>query len=107
MVKNIERHILHLDLHLHAYEIQLTQQLKPADHSQLLRYVEWEWLEQQAIDSNFSNTTFFSDKAHFTLVVYANKQNCCIWCYENPQVIEKGLYMRKKSLFGALFGLKV
>ena len=25
--------ILHLDLHLYPYKVQLTQQLKPADHS--------------------------------------------------------------------------
>ena len=29
--------ILHLDLHLHSYKMQLTQQLKPADRSQRRR----------------------------------------------------------------------
>ena len=29
--------ILHLDLHLYPYKVQLTQQLKPADHSQSCR----------------------------------------------------------------------
>ena len=33
--------ILHLDQHLHPYNVHLTQQLKPADHSQRRRYVEW------------------------------------------------------------------
>ena len=33
-------HILHLDLHLHSYKVQLTQQLKPSDHSQRCRYVD-------------------------------------------------------------------
>ena len=33
--------ILHLDLHLHPYKVLLTQQLKPADHSQRRSYVEW------------------------------------------------------------------
>ena len=28
--------ILHLNLHLHSYKIQLTQQLKPADHSHVV-----------------------------------------------------------------------
>ena len=32
--------ILHLDLHLHPYKVQLTQQLKPADHSQHRKYAE-------------------------------------------------------------------
>ena len=33
--------ILHVDLHLHPYKAQLTQQLKPDDHLQRHRYVEW------------------------------------------------------------------
>ena len=58
--------ILHLDLHLHPYKAQLMQQLKPADHSQRRSYVEW-MLEQQAVNSNFSNKIFFNDEAYFTL----------------------------------------
>ena len=30
-----------VDLQLYPYKFQLTQQLKPADHSQRRRYVEW------------------------------------------------------------------
>ena len=55
--------ILHLDLQLHPYKVQLTQQLKPADHSQRRRNVEWV-LEQLAMDGDFSNKIFFSDEAH-------------------------------------------
>ena len=32
---------LHLDLHLQSYKVQLTQELKPAHHSQRHRYVDW------------------------------------------------------------------
>ena len=32
--------ILHLDLHLHPYRVQHTQQLKPVDNSQRRRHVE-------------------------------------------------------------------
>ena len=46
-------------------------------------------LEQQAVDGNFSNTIFFSYEAHFTLNRHVNKQNCCIWGSENPQIIEE------------------
>ena len=83
-------HILHLDcadLHLHTYKVQLTQQLKPADHSQRHRYVKWV-LQQKAVDSTFSNKILFSDGAHFTLGGYVNEQNCQIWGSENPQVNE-------------------
>ena len=58
--------ILHLDLHLHPYKVQFTQQLKPADQLQRRRYMEWV-LEQQAVNGNFSNKIFFNAEAHFTL----------------------------------------
>ena len=58
------------------------QLLKPADHSQCRRYVEWV-LEQQAVGGNLSNKIFFSDEAHFTLAGYVNKQNCRILGSEN------------------------
>ena len=64
--------ILHLGLHLHPYKVQLMQQLKSADHSQLRGYVV---LEQLAVDVNFSNKIIFSDEVHFTLSGYVNKQN--------------------------------
>ena len=64
---------MHLDLRLHPYKVQLTQQLKPPDHLQRRRYVEWV-LEQQAVDANFSNKVFFNDEKHFTLGGYVNPQ---------------------------------
>ena len=74
------------------------QQLKPADHSQCLRYVEWA-LEQQAVDGNFSNKIFFSDEAHFTLDGCVNKQMCRVFDSDNSQVIEKRpLHPEKVSL---------
>ena len=91
---------------LHPYKIQFTQQLKSDDQSQRRRCVEWV-LEQQTGDGNFSNKVFFSDEAHFTLDVYANKKNIRIWGFGNPQVIKRGHYIQKKSLFGALYGPKV
>ena len=63
--------IFHLDLNLRPYKIQLKQQLKPADHSERRRYVEWV-LKQQAVDGNF----FFSDEEYFTLGRYVSKGNC-------------------------------
>ena len=35
------QHIFTKDLCLHAYKIQLTQQLKPNDHEQRRKFVEW------------------------------------------------------------------
>ena len=57
--------ILKLDLFLHPYKVQFTQQLKRADRSHRRRYVEFA-LEQQTADGNISNKIFFSDETHFT-----------------------------------------
>jgi hypothetical protein len=40
------------DLHVHAYKIQLTQELKPTDHMQRWEFVSWV-LENQKVDGNF------------------------------------------------------
>lgn len=95
--------ILHLDLHLHPYKIQLTQELKPQDHTQRRMYANWV-IEQQAIDNDFSNKIFFSDEAHFSLCGYVNKQNCRIWGSQNPQVIaERPLHPEKVTVWCALW----
>ena len=80
---------LHLHLHLHPHKVQLMQQLKPANHSQFRRCVEWLLEHQTTVGGNFSNKIFFSGKACFTLGGYVNKQNRCIWRSENPQIIEE------------------
>ena len=91
--------ILHLNLHLYPYKVQLTQQLKPFDHSQRRRFVEWV-LEQQEVEGNFSNKIFFSNEAHFILGRYVSKQNCCIWSSENlPVIEEKPLHSDKVALW--------
>ena len=71
------------------------QQLKPVDHSQRRRYVEW-MLERQAVDGNVSNKIFFSYEEHFTLGAYVNKQNCRIWVSENAWVIKERLLHSEK-----------
>ena len=58
--------ILHLDLHLNPYKVQLTQELNPTDHSQRRRYMKRMLKEQ-------TKKIFFSDEAHFTMAGYVNK----------------------------------
>ena len=89
----------HLDLHLHPYKVHHTQQLKPADYSQRCRYAEWV-LEQQTVDSNFSNNIFFNDEAYFTFGGYNNKQNCRIWSFGNSQVLEERPLNPEKGTVG-------
>ena len=95
--------IYHLNLQLHPYKVQLTQQLKPVDHSIRRKYMEWV-LEQQAIVSGkFLNKIFFSNEVHFTLTGYIIKKNCRIWGSEDPQVIkERPLHPEKVSVWCSL-----
>lgn len=43
-------------------------------------------LKRLAVDENSSKNIIFSDKAHFHLSGFANKQNCRIWGNKNPRV---------------------
>lgn len=95
--------ILHQDLHLHPYKIQLTQELKPRDHGQRRIYADWV-LEQQEVDADFSKKVLFSDEAHFQLSGYVNKQNSRIWGDENPHNIhETPLHAEKVTVWCALW----
>ena len=73
---------------MHAYKIQLTQDLKPTDHVQCREFGSWV-LENQKVDGNFSKKIIFSDEGHFQLDGCVNTQNCQIWGVENPWVIHE------------------
>jgi len=84
--------ILHKDLHLRSYKIQLTQELKPRDHFQRRNFVNW-FFEQEA---GFSRSIIFSDILHFSLDGCVNKKNCRILGEESPRVtVEKSLHPQK------------
>ena len=65
---------LRKDLILHPYKIQLTQELKPNDHSFRRRFADWA-IEQLEVDANFGKKIIFIDEAHFWLNGFVNKQN--------------------------------
>jgi len=75
--------IITKDLHLHAYKIQLTQELRPTDRVQGREFVNWV-LENQKVDGNFSKKIVVRDEAHFQLDGCVNTQNCWIWGAEIP-----------------------
>ena len=90
--------ILHKDLKLHPYKIQLVQELKPQDAGQRLTFVN------QAIErfSSFDNI-LFSDEAHFHLNGYVNRQNCRYWSATNPkQKHQKPLHSPKVTVWAAM-----
>ena len=44
-------------------------------------------------ESEFDRNIIMSDEAYFHFGGYVNKQNCRIWCSENPKmIIKKSLY---------------
>jgi len=53
-----------VDLGLHPYKIQLTQELKVNDHRQRHVFADWV-LEQLKVNPNFAKQIIFSDEAHF------------------------------------------
>lgn len=79
--RSILRRILHRDLHLKAYKIQLTQELKPNDPNLRLELAD---VMLNRFD-NFFNI-MFSDEANFHVNGQVNKQNCRFWSKTNPQL---------------------
>lgn len=82
------RRILHLNLGMHPYKIQLTQELKINDHRQRRIFADWA-LEQLEVDPDFGRKIIFSDEAHFWLNGNVNKQNCRYWAENNPQEVHQ------------------
>ena len=49
----------------------------------------------------FNQKIITSDKAHFHLGGYVNKQNCRVWRSENPKmIIEMPLYPKRVTVWG-------
>lgn len=93
------RRILRNDLKFWAYKMQLTQQLKVADHQKRRQFVDWVLRKRQEDDS-FAQNIIFSDEAHFLLNGFVNKQNCRIWGSENPRVInEREMYAQRVTVW--------
>ncbi|GFV38640.1 putative DD41D transposase [Trichonephila clavipes] len=73
------------------------------DHQARHRFVEWA-KNEIAVVPNFHKRILFSDKAHFWLNGYVNKQNCRIWSETNPQVyVETPLHPEKLTVWCALW----
>ena len=93
------RRILHHDLHLFPYKVQLTQKLLPVDKPCRLEWAQ-RVLEMVETDENFWQKIIMSDEAHFTLTGTVNKQNYRFYGTENPQIInEVPLYAQKVTVW--------
>ena len=79
------RRILHEDLGMTPYKVQLVHELKPIDNRMHFRFAKLA-CDRFTEDADFGKKKIiFSDEAHFDLGGYVNKQNCRIWGTENPQ----------------------
>ena len=93
--------ILHKDLHLFPYKIQLTQQLNLQDNSCRQEYDNM--LQLVNDNSDFHEKFLMSDEAYFHLNGYVNKQNCRFWSKENPRIIhELPLHPEKVTMWSAI-----
>lgn len=77
--------ILHDDLGMKAYKVQLVQELKPEDHSHRRNFVDWIQQMNENDHDFVYEKIIMSDEAHFHLSGYVNKQNSRIWGSENPK----------------------
>ena len=94
------RRILHKDLDMMTYKVQLVQELKPIDRSMRFRFAKWACYRLTE-DADFSKKKIiFSAEAHFNLGGYVNKQNCLIWSTENPHAyIEKLTHPKRVTVW--------
>ena len=91
------RRILHKDLGIMPYKVQLVQELKPIDH--LIRFC----FDLQKIPILAKKRIIFLDETHFDHGGYVSKQNCCIWGTDHTHTL-KSRHNQNESLFGADFG---
>lgn len=90
--------ILHKDLRLHPYKIQIVQALMPQDPGTRLQFAN-EMIEKFTSYANI----FFSDEAHFHLNGDVNRQNCRYWSDTNPKLKhQKPLHSPKVTVWAAL-----
>lgn len=93
------RRIIHSDLKMFPYKIQIAQKLNPADYPRRLDYAKW-CIEMAVNQPDFWRKIIMSDEAHFSLNGGVNKQNCRFYATENPQLIEEEpLYDQKVTVW--------
>lgn len=96
------RRILHKDLHLHPYKIQIVQALNGTDYVSRQRFCA-EFLDLINQDEDIVNNLWMSDEAHFHLSGYVNKQNFRYWSDVNPrQMHQEPLHSTKVTVWCAI-----
>jgi hypothetical protein len=81
--------VLHNHLKLHAYKVQIIQQLKPDNHPKREKFAN-DILNLIDEDNDFFQRVCFSDEAMFHVSGTVSRHNIRIWGSENPRF--KGAY---------------
>jgi hypothetical protein len=77
--------VLHKRLHLFAYKVQITQELKPDDKPERLD-LAIDMLHRIYMDPGILPNILFSDEATFYQPEKVNRYNASIWGSENPHI---------------------
>ena len=85
---NRRQWIIHDDLSLFPYKVQITSWLNSRDLSIPLQFYQ-KLIEMAEEDNNFINCLFLSNEAHFDLNANVNEQNYRIWSESNPEIIHE------------------
>ena len=103
---NIERssllNILHKDLNVHPYRLQIKQELSPEDIIKRVDMCQW-FQEQFDVDESFIHNVWFSDEAHFLLSGHVNSKNNIHWGSSPPdKVLTRPLHSAKVTVWAAI-----
>jgi hypothetical protein len=77
--------VLHKQLHLSAYKVQITEELKPEEKPKLLDFATDE-LHRIDMDPNFLPNIWFSEQATFRQPEKVGRHNTRTWSSENPLI---------------------
>jgi len=97
------QHILHSDLHLHPYKLQILQSLNDRDNEVRLQ-VSRNFQGILTKNPDLPNNLLMSDEADFHLHVIVNKQNFRNWSDTNPHKLHQHALYDQNLLSGVLFG---
>ncbi|XP_039280434.1 uncharacterized protein LOC120350562 [Nilaparvata lugens] len=96
------RRILHDDLHLHPYKIQIVHALNPTDYPIRVGFCE-HMLQLFEDNQLLVHNLWMSDEANFHLSGNVNKQNFRYWAVLNPQELhERPLHSPKVTVWCAM-----
>ena len=94
--------VLHDDLRLYAYHIQIHQKLANADKVKRFEMAKW-LLAKIDTSKTFLDHLWTTDEAHFHLDGQVNSRNNVYWGSERPaEVTEKPLHSQKVTVWAAL-----